>query len=51
MRSREADKQIHKLYIVVELLTGVIPDRALFRKPVLKSALQPYFQIVQGQLR
>jgi 26S proteasome regulatory subunit N3 len=41
--------QIHKLYIVVELLTGVIPDRALFRKPVLKSALQPYFQVVQGE--
>jgi hypothetical protein len=34
---------------VVELLTGVIPDRAMFRKPVLKAALAPYFQIVQGK--
>ncbi|RXK36841.1 26S proteasome regulatory subunit N3 [Tremella mesenterica] len=39
---------IHKLYIVVVLLTGVIPDRALFRKPVLKEALAPYFLIVQA---
>jgi len=43
-----ADHQIHKLYIVVELLTGVIPDRAIFRRPVLKTALAPYFQVVQG---
>jgi hypothetical protein len=43
-----ADQQIHKLYIVVELLTGVIPDRAMFRRPVLKNALAPYFQVVQG---
>jgi hypothetical protein len=40
--------QIHKYYIIVVLLTGVIPDRAMFRKPVLKQALIPYFQIVQG---
>ena len=30
------------------LLTGVIPDRAMFRRPVLRQALIPYFQIVQG---
>ncbi|ADV20103.1 26S proteasome regulatory subunit N3 [Cryptococcus gattii E566] len=39
---------IHKYFIIVVLLTGVIPDRALFRKPVLKQALAPYFQIVQA---
>nr|ODN97792.1 26S proteasome regulatory subunit N3 [Cryptococcus depauperatus CBS 7855] len=39
---------VHKYFIVVVLLTGVIPDRALFRKPVLKQALIPYFQIVQA---
>ncbi|WVF71655.1 hypothetical protein IAT40_006463 [Kwoniella sp. CBS 6097] len=39
---------IHKYFIIVVLLTGVIPDRALFRKPVLKQALLPYFQIVQA---
>ncbi|WWC70387.1 uncharacterized protein I206_104337 [Kwoniella pini CBS 10737] len=39
---------IHKYYIIVILLTGVIPERAMFRKPVLKQALLPYFQIVQA---
>ncbi|WVW83688.1 hypothetical protein I302_105709 [Kwoniella bestiolae CBS 10118] len=39
---------IHKYFIIVVLLTGVIPDRAMFRKPVLKQALLPYFQIVQA---
>ncbi len=29
---------------------GDIPERSLFRKPVLKKALVPYFQIVQGKL-
>ncbi|CAH7665792.1 26S proteasome non-ATPase regulatory subunit 3 [Phakopsora pachyrhizi] len=38
----------HKLYVVVELLMGDIPDRALFRGPVLKKCLQPYFEIVQA---
>lgn len=41
--------QLHKFYIVVILLTGAIPDRSTFRKPVLKEALTPYFQIVQGK--
>jgi hypothetical protein len=44
-----ADCQVHKLYIVVELLTSEIPDRAMFRRPVLKTALAPYFQLVQGE--
>jgi hypothetical protein len=45
----ELTMQLHKFYIVVILLTGAIPDRSTFRKPVLKEALTPYFQIVQGK--
>ena len=37
-----------KLLIVVELLMGDIPDRAVFRQPSLERALQPYFLLVQG---
>ncbi|BEJ12013.1 hypothetical protein CspHIS471_0204730 [Cutaneotrichosporon sp. HIS471] len=39
---------IHKFYIVTEMLTGRIPDRAMFRRPVLQHALLPYFEIVQA---
>ena len=35
-----------KLLIVVELLIGDIPDRAVFRQPSLEKALQPYLQLV-----
>lgn len=37
-----------KLLIVVELLMGDIPDRAVFRQPSLERALQPYLLLVQG---
>ena len=37
-----------KLLIVVELLMGDIPDRAVFRQPSLERALQPYFLLVQS---
>ena len=37
-----------KLLIVVELLMGDIPDRAVFRQPSLEQALQPYLQLVQA---
>jgi 26S proteasome regulatory subunit N3 len=37
-----------KLLIVVELLMGDIPDRAIFREPVLEHALQPYLLLVQA---
>ncbi len=37
-----------KLLIVVELLMGDIPDRALFRQPILEYALEPYFKLVQA---
>ncbi|CAE6460226.1 unnamed protein product [Rhizoctonia solani] len=36
---------VHKFFIVVELLMGDIPERGLFRHPVLKRALQPYLEI------
>ncbi|KAH0550967.1 hypothetical protein GP486_007666, partial [Trichoglossum hirsutum] len=38
----------NKLLIVVELLMGDIPDRALFRQPTLERALHPYFLLVQA---
>ena len=37
-----------KLLIVVELLMGDIPDRALFRQPSLEKALYPYLRLVQA---
>jgi 26S proteasome regulatory subunit N3 len=37
-----------KLLVVVELLMGDIPDRAIFRQPSLERALQPYLQVVQA---
>ncbi|KAG8923530.1 26S proteasome non-ATPase regulatory subunit [Tulasnella sp. 418] len=39
---------VHKLFIIVELLMGDIPERSLFRHGVLKVALGPYLQIVQA---
>ena len=41
---------VHKLFVVVELLMGDIPDRSLFRHPVLEKALRGYFDIVKGEL-
>lgn len=40
---------VHKLSVVVELLMGDIPDRSLFRHPVLEKALSGYFDIVKGE--
>lgn len=39
---------VHKLFVVVEMLMGDIPDRSTFRHPVLQKALQAYFDIVKG---
>ncbi|RDW86136.1 proteasome regulatory particle lid subunit RPN3 [Aspergillus mulundensis] len=38
----------HKLLVVVELLMGDIPDRAVFRQASLERALHPYFLLVQA---
>jgi 26S proteasome regulatory subunit N3 len=39
---------VHKFFVVVELLMGDIPERSLFRHPVLEKALSAYFDIVKG---
>ena len=39
---------VHKLFIIVELLMGDIPERSIFRQPYLKKALIPYLHIVQA---
>lgn len=41
---------VHKFSIVVDLLMGDIPERSLFRHPVLEKALEGYFEIVKGLL-
>ncbi|CEJ56892.1 Putative 26S proteasome non-ATPase regulatory subunit 3 [Penicillium brasilianum] len=38
----------HKLLVVVELLMGDIPDRAIFRQPALEKAMHPYFLLAQA---
>ena len=37
-----------KLLLVVELLMGDIPDRAIFRQVSLERALQPYLNLIQA---
>lgn len=39
---------VQKLAVTVELLLGDIPDRAIFRQPAMKKALQPYLLLTQG---
>lgn len=39
----------HKFVIVVQLLLGEIPDRSMFREPILKKPLLPYFKLTQGE--
>ncbi|KAH7096652.1 diphenol oxidase-A2 [Auriculariales sp. MPI-PUGE-AT-0066] len=39
---------VHKLAITVELLMGDIPERAIFRHPVLATALLPYLAIARA---
>jgi hypothetical protein len=35
--------------VVVELLLGDIPERSVFRQPIMRKPLLPYFQLTQGQ--
>lgn len=37
-----------KLLIIVELLTGDIPERSTFRQPAMEKSLEPYFELVQA---
>ncbi|KAJ3159809.1 26S proteasome non-ATPase regulatory subunit [Geranomyces michiganensis] len=39
---------VNKLAIIVQLLMGEIPDRAVFRQPILRKSLLPYLQITQA---
>ncbi|KAJ1816732.1 26S proteasome non-ATPase regulatory subunit [Coemansia sp. RSA 2599] len=39
---------VHKIYVIVELLMGNIPERSIFRVPILKKPLQPYFELTQA---
>lgn len=39
---------VYKFFIVVQLLMGEIPERSLFRQPILKKALLPYLAITQA---
>ncbi|KAI8883634.1 hypothetical protein K501DRAFT_219032 [Backusella circina FSU 941] len=39
---------VYKFFIVVQLLMGEIPERSLFRQPILKRALLPYLAITQA---
>lgn len=39
---------VHKLSIIVEMLMGEIPDRAIFRQPTLRKSLLPYLAITQA---
>ncbi|KAF8586593.1 hypothetical protein K439DRAFT_1408502 [Ramaria rubella] len=41
-------QEAHKWLIVVELLMGDIPERGTFRQPVLRKALEGYFEIVKA---
>ncbi|CAG8449578.1 1896_t:CDS:10 [Diversispora eburnea] len=41
---------VYKLSIIVQLLMGEIPERSIFRQPVLKKPLVPYLHIVQETL-
>ncbi|GAA5899441.1 hypothetical protein JCM6882_009117 [Rhodosporidiobolus microsporus] len=38
----------HKLAVVVELLMGEIPERRVFREPVLRRALRGYLEVAQA---
>ncbi|GAA5978751.1 hypothetical protein JCM11641_006166 [Rhodosporidiobolus odoratus] len=38
----------HKLSVIVELLMGDIPERRVFKEPVLKGALKGYLEVAQA---
>lgn len=39
---------VQKFIVIVQLLTGVVPDRAVFRQANMKEALFPYLEITQA---
>lgn len=40
---------VYKVMVIVQLLMGEIPERSLFRQPMLKKSLAPYFKIAGGE--
>ncbi|RUS22332.1 proteasome regulatory subunit C-terminal-domain-containing protein [Endogone sp. FLAS-F59071] len=46
--SRKVLMIVYKFYIIVQLLMGEIPERSIFRQPILKKALIPYLAITQA---
>jgi len=41
-------QSVYKFFIIVQLLMGEIPERSIFRQPILKKALIPYLAITQA---
>jgi 26S proteasome regulatory subunit N3 len=41
-------QHVQKLMVIVQLLMGDIPDRAIFHAPELKRSLLPYFKLTQA---
>lgn len=39
---------VNKWAVIVQLLMGEIPERSVFRNPLLKQSLIPYFHITQA---
>lgn len=38
-------QQAYKWYVTVQLLLGEVPERALFRLPILRACMEPYFHV------
>ncbi|KAJ3204948.1 26S proteasome non-ATPase regulatory subunit [Entophlyctis luteolus] len=47
-KSAGFQQAVHKLAIIVQLLTGEIPERNIFKQPLLMDALRPYLSITQA---
>jgi 26S proteasome regulatory subunit N3 len=41
--------KVNKLAVIVQLLTGEIPERSVFRQATLRKPLIPYLHITQGK--
>ncbi|KAJ1966418.1 26S proteasome non-ATPase regulatory subunit [Dispira parvispora] len=39
---------VYKLFVIVQLLMGEIPERSIFRQAVLRKSLAPYFALTQA---
>ncbi|RKP36938.1 proteasome regulatory subunit C-terminal-domain-containing protein, partial [Dimargaris cristalligena] len=41
-------QSVHKLFVIVQLLMGEIPERSIFRQSILRRSLAPYLAITQA---